>query len=91
MELIDLKHVATSQDGIRCTTSGVHEVTLHEKFSEKKPNLSHVRIFSSITYMHIPNEKRQKLGPKSEKCIRVGYSLELKGDMCISPLLVRFM
>ena len=28
--------------------------------------------------MHIPDEKRQKLDPKSEKCILMGYSLEQK-------------
>ena len=29
----------------RCTTSGVHEITPHEKYYGKKPNLSHIRIF----------------------------------------------
>ena len=32
----------------RCTISGVHEVTPHEKYYGKKPNLSHVRIFNSL-------------------------------------------
>ena len=69
----------------RCTTSGVHDVTHHEKFFEKKPDLSHTRIFSSISYMHIPDEKRQKLDPKSEKCILVGYSIKQKGYKCYNP------
>ena len=60
----------------RCTTSRVHEVTPHEKYFGKKLDLSHTRIFSAITYVHISDEKRQKLDPKSEKCILVGYSLE---------------
>ena len=34
----------------RCTTSGVHEVTPHEKYYGKKPDLSHVRIFSSLAF-----------------------------------------
>ena len=42
----------------RCTISGVHEVTPHEKYYRKKPDLSHVRIFGSIAYVHIPHEKR---------------------------------
>ena len=63
----------------------MHEVTLHERFYRKKPDLSHVRIFGSIAYAHIPNEKWQKLDPKSEKCILVGYALEQKGYKCFNP------
>ena len=62
-----------------CTTSGVHEVMPHEKYYGRKPDLSHIRIFGTIAYVHIPNKKRQKLDPKLEKCILVGYSFEQKG------------
>ena len=62
-----------------CTTFGVYDITPHNKFYGKKSNLSHVRIFGSIAFAHILDEKRQKLDPKSEKCIFVGYSLEQKG------------
>ena len=41
----------------RCMTSGVHEVTPHEKYYGKKLDLSHVRIFGSIAYVHILDEK----------------------------------
>ena len=66
-------------------TSGVHDVTLHEKFIGKKPNLSHVTVFGSIGYVHIPYEKWQKLNPKLEKCILVGYSLKQKGYKRCNP------
>ena len=69
----------------QCTTWDVHEFTPHKKFFGKKPDLSHVRIFSSIAYVHIPVEKRQKLHPKSEKCILEGYSLEQEGYKCYNP------
>ena len=69
----------------QCTTSGVHEVTPHKKYFGKKPDLSHTGIFGSIAYMQIPDEKRQKLDPNSEKCILVGYSLEQKGYKCCNP------
>ena len=69
----------------RCTTSGVHEVTLHEKNYGKKLDLSHVRIFASLGYVHILDEKRQKLDSKSEKCILVGYSQQRKGYKCFNP------
>ena len=75
----------------RCTISGVHEVTPYEKYYGKKPDLSHVRIFDSLAFMHIPDEKRQKLDPKSEKCILIGYSLEQRGTNASTPLLGRFV
>ena len=66
-------------------TTRVHDVTLHEKYYGKKPDLFHLRIFSSNAYMHIPNKKQQKLDPELEKCIRVGYSLEQKGYKFFKP------
>ena len=38
----------------RCTTSGVHNITPHEKFYGKKSDLSHFTIFGSIAYVYIP-------------------------------------
>ena len=68
-----------------CTTSGVHDITRYEKFYGKKSELSHTWIFGSIAFVHIPEEKRQNLYTKSEKCILVGYSLEQKGYRCFNP------
>ena len=68
-----------------CTTSGVHEVTPHDKCYGNQLNLSHVRIFNSIAYVHIPDGKWQKLDPKSDKCILVGYSPEQKGYKFFNP------
>ena len=60
-------------------------VTAHELYFGRKPNLRHLRVFGSIAYMHVPNEKRRKLDPKSEKCVLVGYSYEQKGYKCYNP------
>ena len=35
----------------QCTTFGLQDVTPHEKFYGKKPNLSRVRIFNSIAFV----------------------------------------
>jgi hypothetical protein len=51
----------------------VHGMTLEEKFTGKKPNVSHLRVFGCIAYVHVLVEKRSKLDPKSEKCIFIGY------------------
>ena len=51
----------------------VHGVTLEEKYSGKKPDLPHLKVFGCIAYVHIPNELCPKLDPKAKRCIFVGY------------------
>jgi hypothetical protein len=58
----------------RTPTAAVHGMTPEEKFTGKKPNVSHLRVFGCIAYVHDPDEKRSKLDPKAEKCIFIGYS-----------------
>ncbi len=66
-------------------TETVHGMTLKEKFTHKKPDVSHLKVFSCIAYVHVRDEKRSKLDPKVEKCIFIGYSLEQKGYKCFNP------
>jgi hypothetical protein len=56
----------------RTPTTVVHGMTLEKKFTCKKPDVSHLRVFGYITYVHVPNEKRSKLDPKAGKCIFIG-------------------
>lgn len=60
----------------RTPTKVFLNITLEEAWSERKPTISHFRIFGCNAYAHIPNERRRKLLRKSEKCIMVGYSEE---------------
>ncbi len=60
----------------RTPTTTIHGMTLEEKFTSKKPDASHFRMFSCIAYVHVPDEKRSKLDLKAEKCIFIGYSVE---------------
>jgi hypothetical protein len=69
----------------RTPTAAVHGMTPEEKFTGKKPDVSHLRVFGCIAYVHVPDEKRSKLDPKAEKCIFIGYSSEQKGYRCFSP------
>jgi hypothetical protein len=69
----------------RTPTTTIHGMTPKEKFTGKKPDVSHLRVFSCIAYVHVLNEKRSKLDPKVEKCIFIGYSLEQKGYRCFNP------
>jgi hypothetical protein len=59
-------------------------MTLEEKITCKKPDVSHLRVFACIAYMHIPNGKKSKLNPKAKKCIFIRYSLKQKGYRCFS-------
>jgi hypothetical protein len=59
-------------------------MTPQEKFTSKKPDVSHLKVFSCIAYVHVPDEKRSKLDPKAEKCVFIGYSLEQKGYRCFN-------
>ena len=69
----------------RCTTNGVHELTPYETYFGRKPILSHLRVFGSIVYVHIPNKTLLKLDTKSKKYILIGYSSEQKGYTCFNP------
>ena len=42
-------------------------------FIGKKPEVSHLKIFSCPMFIHIPKEKRNKLDPLGKKGIFVGY------------------
>jgi len=60
-------------------------MTPEEKFIGKKPDVSHLKVFGYIAYVHVLDEKISKLNPKAEKCIFIGYSLEQKGYRCFNP------
>ena len=42
-------------------------------------------MFGSDAWAHLPDEKRKALQPKSEKCIFVGYSEDVKGYRILQP------
>jgi len=37
----------------------VHGTTLEEKFTCKKQDVSHLRVFGRIAYVHVPDERNQ--------------------------------
>jgi hypothetical protein len=53
-------------------------MTPYESWYEEKPNVNHFRVFGCVAYVHVVDQKRQKLDPKSELCIFVGYSEQSK-------------
>jgi hypothetical protein len=69
----------------RTLAAAVHGMTPEEKFTSKKHDVSHLRVFGCIAYVYGPDEKRSKLDPKAEKCIFIGYSSKQKGYRCFNP------
>ena len=61
------------------TTSLKNDVTPLEAWSGVKPSVYHLRAFGCKVSVHIPEQKRKKLDPKSYPGIFLGYSLEKKG------------
>jgi hypothetical protein len=55
-------------------------------FSIDVPNVNHLRVFGCVVYVHVVDQKRQKLDPKSESCIFVGYSEQSKAYKLYNPL-----
>lgn len=70
----------------RSVASGLNDKTPYELWTNKKPNLSHVRIFGSEAMVHVPKEKRLKWDTKSKKHILVGFSENVKGYRLYDPI-----
>ena len=63
----------------RSPTKAVDGVTPCEAWTNKKPEVAHLRVFGCEAHAHIPKDERHKLDPKARKCIFLGYGEETKG------------
>lgn len=61
-------------------------MTPEEAWSGHKPFVDHFKIFGCIDYAHIPDEKREKLDDKGEKCIFLGVSEHSKAYKLYNPI-----
>ena len=57
--------------------------TPYELWTSKKPDLSNLRPWGSIGYVHNTSHRYGKLGPKGKKCIFIRYSEHSKGYVLI--------
>jgi hypothetical protein len=53
--------------------------TPYELWSSKKPDLSNLRPWGCIGYVHNATHKHGKLGPRANKCVFIRYSDKSKG------------
>ncbi|GMF39098.1 unnamed protein product [Phytophthora fragariaefolia] len=59
--------------------NSVNVKTPYEIVHRTKPQLKNMKVFGSLSYAHIPDEKRRKLDPKAFKCKIMGYEDGVKG------------
>ena len=59
--------------------SALKDKTPFESWFGVKPNVSNLKVFGSVCFVHTPDHLRKKLDPKCRKAIFVGYPLESKG------------
>jgi hypothetical protein len=69
----------------RSPTRASSGITPYQRLRGKKLDLSHLRIYGSIAWVHMNDECRTKLEPKSRKCLFVGYYEESKAYKCYDP------
>jgi hypothetical protein len=50
------------------------KMTPEEAFTDRRPDVKHIRIFGCSTFSHVPSKRRTKLDPTAQQGILVGYS-----------------
>ena len=63
----------------RSSTAALKDETPFECLFGRKPDISNLRVFGYVSYVHIPDKQRRKLDAKSHKAIFVGYPPGVKG------------
>ena len=63
----------------RSPTTSLNYGTPYECWFGSKPDVSHMRVFGSQCFVHIPDDQRRKLDAKSYRGIFVGYPEGTKG------------
>ncbi|CAL2255248.1 unnamed protein product [Prunus armeniaca] len=70
----------------RCPNKALNNVTPFEAYSGRKPGITHLKVFDSLCYVHVPNELRHNLELKSVKGVFVGYATCEKGYRIFDPI-----
>ena len=60
-------------------------MTPNERWHGCKADVSNLKVFGCISFVHVPDQKRKKLDKKSVKSIFVGYPSNSKGYKLYNP------
>jgi len=66
-------------------TNAVKGMVPYEAWFGRKPNVSVLKVFGYPAYVHVAKQMRNKLAPKSIKCVYVGVPDEEGGFLCFDP------
>ncbi|GKD22590.1 retrovirus-related pol polyprotein from transposon TNT 1-94, partial [Tanacetum coccineum] len=70
----------------RCPSKNLDNQTPQEAWNGMKPTVSHLRIFGSIEYVHVPSQRRSKIDDRSKKHVFVGYDKQSKDYKLYNPV-----
>ncbi|KAM0736918.1 Retrovirus-related Pol polyprotein from transposon TNT 1-94 [Formica fusca] len=70
----------------RRTSTQTKGTTPYEMWTRNKPCLTHVKVFGSTAYAHIPKQQCTKWDPRAEKLILVGYESESTNYRLFNPV-----
>lgn len=63
----------------RILHSSINDAVPQTRWNNRIQSIRHLKIFGSVAYVHIPKQKRNKLEPKAERGIMVGYARHTRG------------
>jgi hypothetical protein len=76
----------------RCPTSALDgDITPYEVWHKRKPDVSHLRVWGCLAYVHVQKDRRKALESHMEKCIFVGYPSGYKGWKFYNPVTKKFI
>ncbi|KAJ3686893.1 hypothetical protein LUZ61_016057 [Rhynchospora tenuis] len=70
----------------RCPHAKLMNQTPQEAWSGIKPTVSHLKVFGSVAYAHVPDQRRTKLDDKSKKYVFIGYDEKTKAFRLFDPI-----
>ena len=69
----------------RTPTSSLPHTTPYQAWCKAKPDVSHLRVWGCLAYVHVQKDKRGALGSHMERCIFIGYPAGYKGWKFYNP------
>ena len=82
---VQVEAIKTTVYLLNHTSTRGANITPHDAYFKCKHNMANLRVFDKIAYVHVLNDKRKKLNPKTEKCILVRYSHKQNGYKYYNP------
>jgi len=70
----------------RCPHAMLNEKTPQEVWSGRKSSVSHLKVFGSIVYGHVPAQQRTKLEDQSKKYVFIRYDENTKAYRLFNPI-----